>query len=224
MVRAQYLLLTQHLGVNHLRLVMGTSMGCMHSWMWGYEHPNFADGLVPLACAPRQIAGRNRMMRTMIMDDIRDDPAWQHGDYTSEPVTGLRGALQVLYIMVSAPLVQQREAPTRDMADSVLHAWVKGALQHYDANDLLYAFDASRDYDPSRHMREITAPVLAINSADDLINPPVLHLVPPLVAEAPHAKFIVIPEGPDTHGHSTHSYPAVWGHYLRDFLATLPER
>lgn len=224
MVRAQYQLLTAHLGVNHLRLIMGTSMGCMHAWMWGYQHPAFADGLVPLACAPRQIAGRNRMMRRMIMDDIRDDPAWKGGDYTTEPVTGLRGALDVLYIMVSAPLVQQREAPTRDAADSLLHRFMASALRRFDANDLLYAFDASRDYDPSSHMREITAPVLAINSADDLINPPVLHLVPPLIAEVPHAKFIVIPEGPDTHGHGTHSYPAVWGHYLRDFLATLPYR
>lgn len=224
MVHAQYLLLTEHLGVNHLRLIMGTSMGCMHAWIWGYTHPAFADGLVPLACAPRQIAGRNRMMRTMIMDDIRDDPAWQGGDYTTEPEVGLRGALQVLFLMVSAPLVQQRQAPTRDAADSLIRRFVDQRLRTTDADDLLYAFAASRDYDPSPHLTEITAQVLAINTTDDEVNPPELHVVEPLVARVPHARFVLIPLGPNTHGHSTHSWPAVWESYLKDFLATLPGR
>ncbi len=226
MVRAEHLLVTQHLHVNHLRLVMGTSMGCMHSWMWGYMYPNFMDGLVPLACAPTQIAGRNRMMRTMIMDDIRDDPAWDGGDYKTEPQAGLRAALQILYIMVSAPLLQQREAPTRDAADSVIRAYVAHGLRTMDANDEMYAFASSLNYDPRPYMSRITAPVLAINSTDDLINPPVLNaqLILPYIKRAKHVRFIEIPQGPNTHGHSTHSYPAVWGHYLRDFLASLPER
>lgn len=224
MVRAQYLLLTEHLGVNHLRLIMGTSMGCMHSWVWGYTYPTFVDGLVPLACAPTQIAGRNRMMRTMIMDAVRNDPAWQEGEYTSPPQQGLTTALYVLYLMGSAPLVQQRLAPTRDAADSVIRAYVAQRLPRMDANDMVYAFDASRDYDPSSHMAEITTPALAINSADDLINPPELGLVEPLVATARSVRFIILPVGPEMHGHGTHSWPAIWGDYLREFLAGLPER
>jgi homoserine O-acetyltransferase/O-succinyltransferase len=224
MVRAQFLLLTKHLGVNHLRLIMGTSMGCMHAWVWGYTYPTFADGLVPLACAPTQIAGRNRMMRTMIMDAIRDDSAWQGGDYTQEPVQGLTTAEYVLYLMGSSPLLQQRLAPTRDAADSVIRAYVAQRVARTDANDLMYAFNASRDYDPSSHMAEITTPALAINSADDLINPPELRLVEPLVARAKSVTFIILPVGPEMHGHGTHSWPAIWGHYLSDFLAGLPER
>lgn len=224
MVLAQYRLLTEHLGVDHLRLLVGTSMGCMHAWVWGYTYAAFADGLVPLACAPRQIAGRNRMMRTMVMDDIRQDPAWRGGDYTTQPQAGLRAALQVLYLMGSAPLVQQRQAPTREAADSLIRAYVAQRLQTTDANDLLYAFDASRDYDPAPHLGQITAPVLAINSADDVVNPPELGVVEPLVAQVRGARFVLLPLGPDTHGHGTHSWPAVWGRYLQTFLATLPER
>ncbi len=226
MVRAEHLLLTEGLHVNHARLIMGTSMGCMHSWMWGYLYPTFVDGLVPLACAPTQIAGRNRMMRRMVMDDIRDDPAWDGGDYKTQPTVGLAAALRVLYLMGSAPLLQQREAPSRDRADSVIRAYVADHLRTIDANDEWYAFNASRNYDPSPHMRQITAPVLAINSTDDVINPPDLNaqLILPFIKRARDVKFIEIPEGPATHGHSTHSYPAVWGHYLKDFLAALPER
>jgi homoserine O-acetyltransferase/O-succinyltransferase len=226
MVRAEHLLLTDGLHVNHARLIMGTSMGCMHSWMWGYMYPTFMDGLVPLACAPTQIAGRNRMMRWMVMHDIRRDPAWDGGDYKTQPTVGLSSALEVLYLMVSAPLVQQREALTRDKADSVIAAFVAQRLTTTDANDEWYAFNASRNYDPSSHMRQITAPVLAINSTDDLINPPDLNdlLIEPTIKRARDVKFIEVPEGPNTHGHSTHSYPAVWGHYLKDFLATLPKR
>lgn len=226
MVRAEHLLLTEGLHVNHARLIMGTSMGCMHSWMWGYMYPTFMDGLVPLACAPTQIAGRNRMMRRMIMDDIRDDPAWDGGDYKTQPVAGLRAAIQILYLMVSAPLLQQRQAPTRDAADSVIRAYVDHGLRTMDANDEWYAFDASRNYDPAPHMREITAPVLAINSTDDEVNPAELNtqLIEPFIKKARHVTFIEVPLGPNTHGHSTHSYPAVWGHYLKGFLATLPKR
>ena len=223
MVHAQHLLLTEHLKVNHLRLVMGTSMGCMHAWVWGYTYPAFVDGLVPLACAPTQIAGRNRMIRAMIMDDIRNDPEWKGGEYAAPPA-GLKPALQLLYIMSSAPLVQHRQAPTRDRADSAIRAYVEQRFRSTDANDMLYQFDASRDYDPSSHLEQVLAPVLAINSADDFVNPPELGLVEKLLPRVKRVKFVMIPISDRTRGHGTHSLPAVWGEYLRDFLAALAER
>ena len=223
MVRAQHLLLTQGLGVNHLRLILGTSMGCMQGWVWGYSYPAFVDGLAPFACAPTQIAGRNRMIRTMIMDDIRSDPEWKGGEYTSPP-GGLRPALQLLYLMGSAPLVQHRLAPTRDAADSLIRAFVTSRMKTTDANDMIYQFDASRDYDPSSHLEQITAPVLAINSADDFVNPPELGIVEKLITRVKHARFVMLPISDQTRGHGTHSLPTVWGNYLRDFLSALPER
>jgi homoserine O-acetyltransferase/O-succinyltransferase len=223
MVRADWMLLTGHLQVNHLRLVTGTSMGCMHSWVWGYTYPAFMDGLAPLACLPAQIAGRNRMMRHMMMQDIKEDPAWKGGDYPSQP-PGLRTALEMEFIMVSAPLVQRTQAPTRDAADSVIDAWVAARFAQNDANDFLYAFDASRDYDPSTHLGAITAPVLAINSADDQVNPPELGVMDKLMPTVAHGTFWLIPISPATRGHGTHSLPAVWGDRVRAFLAGLPER
>src|ERR1019366_7703488 len=162
MVNAEHLLLTEGLQVNHLRLVMGTSMGCMHAWVWGYLYPAFADGLVPLACVPAQIAGRNRMIRTMIMDDITDSPDYNGGEYSNQP-HGLRAAIGQLYIMSSAPLVQHKQAPTRDRADSVVRRYIDNAMKTTDANDMLYYFNSSRNYDPSSHLEQITTPVLAIN-------------------------------------------------------------
>jgi homoserine O-acetyltransferase len=202
---------------------MGTSMGCMHAWVWGYTWPGFVDGLVPLACAPTQIAGRNRMIRTMIMDDIRNDPEWKLGEYTAPP-GGLRPALQLLYVMSSAPLMQHRQAPTRDAADSTIRRYVEQRFRTTDANDMLYQFDASREYDPSSHLEQITAPLLAINSADDFVNPPELGLVERLMPRVKNGKFVLIPISEATRGHGTHSVPSVWGSYLREFLAALPER
>ena len=223
MVAAQYRLVTEHLGVNHLRLIMGTSMGCMHGWMWGYSYPTFMDGLAPFACVPTQIAGRNRMIRTMAMDAIRADPAWNGGNYTSQP-PGLRAAQMMLYIMSSAPLVQQSQAPTRDQADSVIRAYLQQRMASTDANDFLYQFNASRDYDPSSHLSAITAPALFINSADDQVNPPELGLAESFAKQMPKTTFILLPITADTRGHGTHSLPKVWGKHLDAFLATLPER
>ncbi len=220
MVQLQHELLTKGLGVNHLRLVMGTSMGCMHAWIWGYTWPEFVDGLVPLACAPTQIAGRNRMMRTMIRDQIMQDPEWKGGDYTAPP-RGLRGALGMLYMMTSAPLVQHRQAPTRDRADSTIRAYIDGRARAQDANDMLYQFDASSDYDPSPHLEKVTAPVLAINSADDLVNPPELGLMERLMPRVARGKYILIPTSERTRGHGTHSQPAIWGGYLAEFVKGL---
>ncbi len=223
MVDAHHRLLTEKLGVNHLRLIMGTSMGCMQGWVWGYTYPEFMDGLAPFACVPSQIAGRNRMIRTMAMDAIRDDPAWNGGNYTTQP-PGLKAASMLLYVMSSAPLVQQKQAPTRDAADSVIRAYLDQRMRTSDANDFLYQFDASRDYDPSPYLARISAPALYVNSADDQVNPPELGMAESLASKIAHAKFIMLPISSQTRGHGTHSLPAVWGGYLRDFLGTLPER
>ena len=223
MVSAQHRLLTEGLHVDHLRLVMGTSMGGMHSWVWAEMFPDFADGFVPLAAVPTQIAGRNRMMRKMILDDIRSDPEWKGGDYTSQP-RGLEAAVQVLVIMTSAPLPWQIAAPTRDQADQFLANQMKARLSGADANNFLYAFDASRDYDPSVGLEKITGPVLAINFADDVINPPELQLMEKLMPRVRQGRYVLIPAGPDTHGHGTHSWPAFWQQYLKEFLENLPEK
>jgi len=224
MVRAQQILLTQGLGVNHLRIVMGTSMGCMHAWVWGYTYPGFADGLVPLACAPAPIVGRNRMMRRMIMDDIRNDPAYMGGEYKEQPRFGIAAASQLLFMMTSAPLVQHKALPTREAADSAAMAYLAARARVTDANDMIYQFDASRDYDPSSHLSQVSAPVLAINTADDQVNPPELGVMERLMPQVAKGKFILIPISERTRGHGTHSLPAVWGTYLAEFLGTLPER
>ena len=221
MVDAQHRLLVEHLGVTHLRLVMGTSMGGMHSWVWGERYPDFMDGLVPLASAPTQIAGRNRMIRRMAMDDIRRDPEWKGGDYTTQP-RGLRAALQMLWIMTSAPLVQQRDAPTRDRADSLITAFLDARMRTMDANDMLYAFDASRDYNPEPMLARITAPLLAINSADDQVNPPELGILERLVPNVPKGRFVLIPISAATRGHGSHTVAALWKAPFAEFLRSLP--
>jgi homoserine O-acetyltransferase len=220
MVDAQHRLLVDGLGVTHLRLVMGTSMGGMHSWVWAERYPGFMDGVVPLASAPARIAGRNRMLRRMAIDDIRTDPEWRSGDYATQP-RGLRAALQILYVMTSAPLVQQHDAPTRDAADSAITAWLDARARTMDANDMLYAFDASRDYDPEPLLGRITAPLLAINSADDQVNPPELGIVERLIPRVAHGRFVLLPITPQTRGHGTHTVAAVWREPFAAFLATL---
>ena len=220
MVRAQHLLLTDGLNVNHLRLVLGTSMGAMHCWVWGEMYPDFADGLVPLASAPTQIAGRNRIMRKMIMDSIRRDPAWKNGEYTEQPREGLIGALNLLMMMTSSPLQWHKQAATRDAADQWYETQIKTRLVTADANDMLYQFDASREYDPSPNLEKITAPLVAINSADDVVNPPELGLMEKLMPRVKRGKYILIPTSAETRGHGTHSIPAIWGRYLQEFLNT----
>ncbi len=218
MVDAQHRLLTEGLGVNHLLLVIGTSMGGMHAWVWGERFPGFMDGLVPLASVPTQIAGRNRMLRKMMMDDIRSDPEWRNGEYTRQP-RGLAAAMQLLFVMTSSPLQQQKLAPTRDSADTWITEWQRSRLAMADANDFLYAFEASRNYDPSRQLERITAPVLAINSADDEVNPPELGLMERLMPRVKHGRYILIPISGQTRGHGTHTVAAVWKEHLARFLA-----
>ena len=223
MVALQHRLLTEALGVNHLRLVMGTSMGCMHSWMWLTQHPDFMDGAVPLACAPTAIVGANRMIRSMIIESLRRDPEYRGGDYLG-PLAGMRAAQGFLFIMGSAPLVQRQQAPTRPQADSAIAATIDRGVARTDANDMIWYFDASRDYDPSPLLGRVRAPVLAINSEDDWVNPPELANVAPYVERLAGSRFVLLPITPQTRGHGTHSQPAIWGTYLREFLATLPER
>jgi homoserine O-acetyltransferase len=217
MVAAQHLLLTKGLRVDHLRLIMGTSMGCMHSWVWGETYPGFSDALMPLACLPVQIAGRNRIMRKMAMDAITSDPAWNHGEYKDEP-PGLKTSLEMILIMGSSPLQMQEHYPTRDAADAYLESYLKSRFAATDANDLLYQFNASRNYDPSAKLSTITVPVMAINSADDFINPPELNIMPEMIRKVPHGKFVLLPITEETRGHGTHTHAAVWQNYLAELL------
>ena len=221
MVRAHHALLTDGLKVNHLRLVLGTSMGAMHCWVWGEMFPDFVDGLVPLASAPTQIAGRNRVMRKMIMDSITQDPAWNHGDYTSQPQQGLRGALNLLLMMTSSPLQWHKLGATHDAADKWYEDQMKSRAASTDANDMLYQFNASRDYDPSPNLEKITAALLAINSADDVVNPPELGLMEKLMPRVKRGRYVLIPTSDQTRGHGTHSLPAIWGPHLAEFLKKL---
>ena len=223
MVKAQYLLVTEALKVSHLRLVMGTSMGAMHTWVWGYTYPDFMDALLPLASNPVEIAGRNRMMRQMIIDDIENDPDWKGGEYTAEP-RGLASAEQILLLMTSVPLQWQKELPTRAMADSALHARVARALRSLDANDMIYQFEASREYNPAPHLHQIKAPLYAINSADDQVNPPELGILDREIKRVPHGRYILIPISDQTRGHGTHSLPAIWGAYLAELLQASASR
>ena len=217
MVEAQYRLLTEGLGVNHARLVMGTSMGGMHTWLWGELHPEFMDALMPLASLPTQISGRNRAWRRMIIDAIRNDPDWHGGDYAAQPPS-LRTAAEMLWFMSSNPALRQKEAPTLAKTDEVLDKFVDGIVKADDANDVLYALEASRDYDPGPNLEKIRAPLLAINSADDLINPPELGILEREIKRVPKGRAVVIPLSDKTHGHGSHTLAALWKDQLMSLL------
>src|SRR6266481_3213412 len=218
MVAAHHQLLSEGLGVNHLRLILGTSMGCMHSFVWGETYPDFMDALMPLACQPVQIAGRNRMWRKMVMDAIRNDPEWKGGEYSEEPQQALRTALDLLLIAGSAPLYMQKMYATRDAADKDLDDYFKARFAGLDANDLLYQVNASRNYDPSPNLEKIIASVMYINSADDFINPPELGIADPEIKRVKNARFILLPISDETRGHGTHTRAVVWKQYLAELL------
>ena len=190
MVEAEYRLLTEGLKVNHARLVMGTSMGGMHTWLWGELHPQFMDALMPLASLPTQISGRNRVWRRLVIDAIRNDPDWHDGEYQAQPPS-LRTALEMLWLMGSNPVLRQQEAPTLAEADRVIDAAVSEGMKTQDANDILYALAASHDYDPGPALEKIEAPLLAVNSADDLINPPELGILEREIRRVPHGRAVV---------------------------------
>jgi homoserine O-acetyltransferase/O-succinyltransferase len=222
MVEAQYRLVTEGLGVNHLRLVMGTSMGGMHTWLWGETYPDFMDALMPLASLPVQIAGLNQVTRRMTIDAIRTDPEWQNGDYKSQP-HGLYAAIHIRMIMTSSPLQWQKQYPTREGADKFLEDTARARFSSTDANDMLYQLEASSDYDPSPRLERIKAPLTAVNSDDDLINPPQLRILEREITRVAKGRAVVLPISDETRGHSTHSIPSLWNQYLRELLATSGE-
>jgi homoserine O-acetyltransferase len=219
MVRSQHQMLLEGLHVDHLRLVMGTSMGCMQSFVWGETYPDFVDALMPLACQPTEIAGRNRMMRYMAIENIERDPAWDNGNYTTEPIYGLRTANEMLLIMGTSPLLAQKAGPTRGVAEKYVDNYLDRAAAHTDANNFIYYFQASRNYNPEPRLGLIKAPVMFVNSADDYINPPDLGICERLIKKVPRGQFVLIPISDKTRGHGTHTQAAIWKDYLVKLLA-----
>ncbi|MFI5168470.1 MAG: alpha/beta fold hydrolase [Thermoanaerobaculales bacterium] len=218
MVTAQHDMLVQGLGVKHLRLVMGTSMGGMHTWLWGELYPGFMDALMPLACVPTQISGRNRVWRRIIIDAIRNDPAWKRGEYKLEPPS-LRTAAEMLFFMSSNPVLRAQDMPTLERSDAILDDFVARELKSADANDVLYALEASGDYDPGPGLEKIKAPLVAINSADDLINPPEIGILEREIKRVPTGRAVLLPFSDKTRGHGTHTLAAVWKQYLVELLS-----
>lgn len=223
MVLANYKLLTEHLKVDHLRLVMGTSMGAMHTWVWGYTYPDFMDALMPLASLPVEIAGRNRIQRKMAINLIEMDPEWKGGEYKAQPKVGLSGAILAMMFMVSSPLQWQKSGPTRETAEANMDRMVSRYQSSLDANDMIYAYDSSRDYNPAPHLDKIKAPLFAVNSADDQVNPPELGLMEREITKVKKGRYILLPITEFTTGHGTHSNPKIWGDYLKE-LMTISEK
>jgi homoserine O-acetyltransferase len=222
MVAAQHVLVTQGLEVDHLRLVLGTSMGCMQTFLWGETYPDFTDALMPLACLPVPIAGRDRLWRDLIADAIRSDPQWMDGDYKSEPLGALRAAAGILLIAGSSPIQMQRSLATRADADKFLKEYLQADVESLDANDLLYQIRSSTDYDPSASLEKIAVPLIQVNSADDFINPPELGIAEREIKRVKNGRFVLLPASDQTHGHGTHSYAAVWQQYLAQLLEQTP--
>ena len=217
MVRAQHQLLHDALQIDHLRLIMGTSMGAMHAWMWGETYPDSMDALMPLASATVAIAGRNRMLRDIITDSIRSDPEWKNGEYTTPPHS-LIAAQFGLFMMTSSALQLYKNNPTQKEADRAFEALKRRALEQ-DANDMLYQFESSSDYNPEPFLEKIKAPLYAINSADDEVNPPELGILEREIKRVPKGRYILIPTSDQTRGHGTHTRAAVWKPYLIELLA-----
>jgi homoserine O-acetyltransferase len=218
MVNAEHALVVDGLKIDRLRLVMGTSMGCMHTWMWLEKWPNMMDAAMPLACLPTQIAGRNRQWRKMVIDAIQQDPEWQNGDYTKQPLRALMDAGHLITLAGSAPLFDQKRWPNRDAADKAVEEAEAQFAATHDANDVLYAVASSRDYDPWPDLEKITAPVVFVNSADDFVNPPELGVAERAIKRVKRGKFILIPASEETRGHGTHSWAVFWQKDLKALL------
>ena len=218
MIEAQHRMLTEALGIRHMRLIMGTSMGCMHSFMWGELYPNFSRALMPLACEPIEIAGLNRMWRQMLIDGIEKDPAWQGGNYSGEPAQGLRTAESILFIAGAAPLNLEAHYSTREAARSYVEQRVESGMAGLDADDMIYQFDSSRNYNPWPKLGTISAPLSWVNSADDFINPRNLDVPQKALKRMRNGRFHLIPETRETHGHGTHTWAAFWKSDLIELL------
>ena len=209
MVEAQRRMLVEGLGVNRLRLLLGTSMGCMHAYVWAETHPDFLEAAMPLACLPTAISGRNLAWRTTIIEAIRNDPAWKGGDYETEPPS-LRTAMSIIGFVGGNPLTWQKAGPDREKALAYFRRTTEGRSKTADANDILYAVDASHDYDPSAGLAKIRTPMMHINFADDTINPPELRIAEELLKQAPTVRFELYPYTPDTVGHGSHTKAILW--------------
>jgi homoserine O-acetyltransferase/O-succinyltransferase len=218
MVEAEHRLAKDGLQVDKLRLILGTSMGCMHAFVWGETYAADVEALAPFACLPTRIVGRNRLWRRMVIDAVQSDPAWQGGEYKQPPSQGLRTASDLLTIAGSAPHQMQKALATAEQVDESLEKRTAEEISHLDANDLIYQVDASRDYDPSAGLEKITTPVLWINSADDFINPPELGIAETQVRRLPHGRFVLLPISEKTHGHGTHTWAVAWKDQLAQFM------
>ena len=222
MVEAQRRMLVEGLGVKSLQLILGTSMGCMHAFVWGEAHPGFAKRLAPFACQPIPIAGLNRAWRKLAIDGIMADPAWNQGNYTAEPEQGLRTAASLLMVAGANPLAVQAQYPTRALAETYAAEAFARTIANRDANDLIYQLDSSRTYDPSAALEKITVPVLWINSSDDFINPPGYGVTGPAAGRMPRARFILIEGTAETRGHGTHTWAKFWKDDLAKLMAEVP--
>jgi homoserine O-acetyltransferase len=198
------------LKIKHLQLILGTSMGCMHAFVWGTTYPGAAERLAPFACNAAAIAGRNRWWRKMSVDAIKADPAWNGGNYTSQPLQGLRTANYLSMIAGANPVALQVQYPTREAAEKALDAGFAARSGDGDANDQIYQLESSRNYNPAPNLEKITVPVLWINSGDDFINPPELGMAQEAATRMARARFILIPASPETKGHGTHTWAKFW--------------
>jgi homoserine O-acetyltransferase/O-succinyltransferase len=218
MIKADYTVLTQQMGINHLRLILGTSMGAMHCWVWAETYPDFMDACMANASEPVEIGGRNRMTRYAAIQCVESDPAWKGGEYTEPPAAGLRGAYTSMMWMTSSPWQMQRRTPTREQAERSYTFGSENFIKHQDANDMIYAFDASRQYNPEPNLGKIKCVFYAVNSADDECNPPEMNVMEPAIKKVPKGRYILLPITEQTSGHGTHSNPTIWGNYLQELL------
>ena len=223
MVAAQFRLVSEGLGVKRVRMVLGNSMGGMHVWIMGVAHPDFMDILVPMAAQPTEMSSRNRMMRRLIVDSIRNDPEWKGGDYATQP-SAFRVA-NVFYGIATngGTLAYQKAAPTRALADKLLDDRLKAPFAA-DANDFLYQWDSSRDYNPAPGLERIKATLLAINSADDERNPPETGIMDRELKRVKHGKLLLIPASEETRGHGTTGMAKFWANDVKALLASTPKR
>ena len=217
MVQAQYRLVTEALGVQHLQLVLGASMGGMHAWLWAVTYPDAMDAVVPMACLPVEVSGRNRMLRRLITDAVRGDPAWKSGEYTTPP-PGLRTALQLVMISGASARELSQVGPTAAAADKFLDDFARQRLPQTDANDFLYAWESSAGYDPSAQLPRVRARVLAINFEDDERNPPELAIMEREIARVPRARYVLISASDNTRGHRSFYQVPLWKQYLIELL------
>ncbi|KAJ4190453.1 hypothetical protein NW767_011278 [Fusarium falciforme] len=226
MIRADHILLTEHFGIEHMRLIMGVSMGGMHTWMWGEMYPDFMDALMPISSLPTQIAGHNRLWRKFVTEMITGDPAWNEGNYEVQPTVGLGGALMIQQVMLSSPAYWQRGFPTRAAVDAYVDQLVPH-IAEFDANDQLFAWNASYTYDPEADLGRIKAPLTAVNTADDWMNPPELGILERSVKNKMKrglGKAITLPASKETRGHSSYIQANLWKDELKALLAKTQSR